>query len=298
MTKAIRYNIKMSEKLGWKPEWFDCEEFNEKLIEEIKKFQNEIGIESDGMCGVDTFRRLLSWRAEEIEKSDDDHRYSDHIICHGNSIPIEWEKVVLWTDEKSLKAKRGCYKEVNGRRDIRMFVNHWDVCLSSKMCQKVLDQRGISVHFLIDNDGTIYQTMDTTHIAWHAGNDNSDSVGVEISNGYYLKFQEKYKRAGLDERPVKTGAVVNGKTLEDHTDFYPVQIEALKALTKAIHNGLGIPLETPKNFLGKEYTDTLRKSVKDEFRGFVHHYHLTSRKTDCGGLDLVELLEEIKNESN
>lgn len=296
--KAIKYNIWSSGKYGWKPEWFGCTDFNEDLVEAIKAFQEEMRVDADGMCGPGTFRRIFSERAEAIEKADEDSNYSDHIICHGEAVKIEWDKVVLWTDLKGLKAKEGCYKKVNEKRNIRMFVNHWDVCLSSKMCQKVLDQRGISVHFLIDNDGTIYQTMDTTHIAWHAGNDNNHSVGVEISNGYYLKFQNKYVEAGFGERPVKSGAVVNGKTLEDHTDFYPAQIEALKALTKAIHKGLEIPLETPKNFLGKEYTDTLRKSVKDEFRGFVHHYHLTSRKTDCGGLDLVKLLEEIKNESD
>lgn len=296
--KAIKYNIWSSKKYGWKPEWFGCVDFNEDLVEAIKAFQKEMRVNSDGMCGPGTFRRIFSERAEVIESNDDDADYSDHIICHGEAVNINWDKVILWTDERSLKAREGCYKKVNGKRDIRMFVNHWDVCLSSRMCQKVLDKRGISVHFLIDNDGTIYQTMDTTHIAWHAGNDNSHSVGVEISNGYYLKFQEKYEKAGFEKRPVKTGAVVNGKTLEDHTDFYPIQIEALKALTQAIHKGLGIPLETPKNFLGKEYTDTLRKSLKDEFRGFVHHYHLTSRKTDCGGLDLVKLIEEIKNESD
>ena len=49
------------------------------------------------------------------------------------------------------------------------FVNHWDVCLSADSCAKVLNKRGISVHFLIDNDGTIFQMLDTQHKAWHAG---------------------------------------------------------------------------------------------------------------------------------
>ena len=297
MSKVIEYNKWMSEKLGWKPEWFDCAEFNEELIEKIKEFQREAGIESDGYCGAGTFRRLLSWRAEEIEKSDGDHLYSDHIICHGDPVPIGWDKVVLWSDEKGLKAKEGCYKRVDGKRDINLFVNHWDVCLSSAMCQRVLDQRGISVHFLIDNDGTIYQTLDTTHIAWHAGNANSFSVGVEITNGFYLKHQNKYVRNGFGERPVVKDAIVNGNKLEDHTGFYPVQIDALKALTEAIHKGLNIPLETPKNITGTEYTDTMTKSRIKGYRGFVHHYHLTKRKTDCGGLDLTKIIKAVKDGS-
>lgn len=295
MSKIKDYNEKSSKDLGWDPSWFGCEDFGDKLTEAIKAFQKEMKVEADGMCGPGTFRRKFNERAGDIEAADKDSVYSDHIICHGKSVSIEWDKVILWTDKGGLAAKEGCYKPYyGGERQIDMFVNHWDVCLSSKICQKVLDQRGISVHFLIDNDGTIYQTLDTTHIAWHAGNENERSVGVEISNAYYTKYQDKYIKAGHGKRPVKTGAVVNGVTLEDHTDFYPVQIEALKALTKAIHKGLGIPLETPTNINGTEYTDTLPAPRLKAFKGFVHHYQLTSKKTDCGGLDLVKLLKEIK----
>ena len=294
MSKVIEYNKKTADQLGWEPSWFGCSDFNEELTQAIKSFQKEMGVSADGMCGPGTFRRKFNERAEEIEREDSDPNFSDHIICHGNPVPIDWDRVVLWTDNGGYKAKEGCYRKVNGKREIDLFVNHWDVCLSSKICQRVLDQRGISVHFLIDNDGTIYQTLDTTHIAWHAGNQNGRSVGVEISNGYYPKYQSRYIKAGHGERPIKSGAVVNGVTLEDHTDFYPVQIEALKALTKAIHEGLGIPLETPTNINGTEYTDTLSAPRLKAFKGFVHHYQLTKRKTDCGGLDLVKLIKEIK----
>lgn len=290
----IDYNKKTAMQFGWSPEWFGCEDFNNELTEKIKQFQKEMGIEADGMCGPGTFRRKFNERAIEIERSDSDPNFSDHIICHGNPVHIEWDRVVLWTDRGGHKAKEGCYRHVDGTRNIDLFVNHWDVCLSSQICQKVLDQRGISVHFLIDNDGTIYQTLDTTHIAWHAGDENGRSVGVEISNAYYPRYQNKYVSSGFGERPIKSGAVVNGHILEDHTDFYPVQIEALKALTKAIHKGLGIPLETPTNINGTEYTDTLSASRLKAFKGFVHHYQLTSKKTDCGGLDLVKLLKEIE----
>ena len=80
-------------------------------------------------------------------------------------------------------------KKVGIPREPKLFVNHWDVCLNSKSCFKVLQNRGLSVHFLIDNDGTIYQTMDMQHIAFHAGNHNDVSIGVEISNAYYPKYQ-------------------------------------------------------------------------------------------------------------
>jgi hypothetical protein len=97
----------------------------------------------------------------------DDHKptnchYSNYIVYQGNFTPIEWDKVVLWSEQGGLETPAGNYYSYSGRpkRNIRLFVNHWDVCLSSRSCQRVLDKRGASVHFLIDNDGTIYQTLD------------------------------------------------------------------------------------------------------------------------------------------
>src|SRR5262245_32719066 len=52
---------------------------------------------------------------------------------------------------------------------VRQFVVHHDGCSSSDMCFSVLqNERGLSVHFMIDNDGTIYQTIDLGLMAYHA----------------------------------------------------------------------------------------------------------------------------------
>src|SRR5450432_1033684 len=66
---------------------------------------------------------------------------------------------------------------------IRQFVIHHDGCTSADMCFSVLqNERGLSVHFLLDNDGTIYQTIDLGLMAYHAAEWNIDSIGVEMSN--------------------------------------------------------------------------------------------------------------------
>src|SRR4051794_30390223 len=44
---------------------------------------------------------------------------------------------------------------------VDQFVIHFDVCGTSRRCFEVLqDRRGLSVHFMLDIDGTIYQTLD------------------------------------------------------------------------------------------------------------------------------------------
>ncbi len=66
---------------------------------------------------------------------------------------------------------------------VDQFVIHFDVCGISRQCFKVLqDERDLSVHFMLDVDGTIYQTLDLKERALHATVSNNRSVGIEIAN--------------------------------------------------------------------------------------------------------------------
>jgi hypothetical protein len=66
---------------------------------------------------------------------------------------------------------------------VDQFVLHYDVCGCSRQCFNILhDHRGLSVHFMLDIDGTIYQTLDMKERAWHATTSNDRSVGVEIAS--------------------------------------------------------------------------------------------------------------------
>ena len=293
------YNEASAKKLGWEPSWFGERFFDDKLVRAIKKWQKKNNLTADGMCGPGTFRRLWTERQSDIDDfKPDGCRYSNFIVYNGNFYPINWDKFVLWSEKGGLESKPGSYYDYSGRaeRKIRYFVNHWDVCLNSTSCQRVLDRRGISVHFLIDNDGTIYQTMDLQHGAWHAGSEraNRASVGVEISNAYYPKYQSWYKRNGFGERPIIDDAWVHGNKLEPFTDFYPEQIEAAKALWQAIHHATGIPYETPLSQFDKTSTKYVQDVLYGNFSGFVSHYHVSKKKIDCAGLDNKKLLDEIK----
>ena len=160
------------------------------------------------------------------------------------------------------------------------------------------NQRGISVHFCIDNDGTIYQLLDTQHGAWHAGvgKINHKSIGVEISNAYYTKYQNWYEKNGFGPRPIVDDAWVNGNKLSEHLGFYDVQVKAAQALWKACSSAYDIPLKSinsgNSDFLTS--TKTERSVANGTFKGVVSHYHITKKKIDCAGLDIVKLIEEIK----
>tara|TARA_R110001583_G_scaffold139223_2_gene291411 strand:- start:1787 stop:2686 length:900 start_codon:yes stop_codon:yes gene_type:complete len=294
----IFYNEASALKLGWTPAWFGCEEFDEDLVKAIKVWQKKNKISADGMCGPSTHRRIYNERLADIDDYEPyiiKEKEENFIVHHGNFIPINWPKVVLWSEGDGLKINKA-YTPYFEKRKINMFVNHWDVCLDSTTCAKVLNRRGVSVHFCIDNDGTIYQLLDTNHAAWHASSRkvNHASIGVEIANAYYQKYQSWYKKKGFGERPLMENALVHGKTLDPFTWFYPVQIQALQALWKAVHEGVGIPYECPLDNNGNTLTTTDRKVSSGRFKGFISHYHVTRKKIDCAGLDIKNLLKDIK----
>ena len=295
MNNVTRYNIKQAARYDWGPELFGCKHFDEELNDAIRQFQRESGLQPDGMCGPSTYRR----RFNDIESSGDftkDHSIQEgdkFIIHNGNATEIFWDKVVLWTDAPGFKARS--FRNLSGseERKPKMFVTHWDVCLNSTYCQKVLNKRGLSVHFLIDNDGTIIQTLDTQHVGYHAGSrHNSSTIGVEVSSAHDLKWQSWYERNGFGPRPIVKNAKCHGRRLNDFLGFYDVQEQALAALWEATSHAANIPLELPRT---KDTVDTAVQA--GGFRGFVNHYHITNRKIDCAGLDnerIMSMAHEIR----
>ena len=122
--------------------------------------------------------------------------------------------VVLWSDPQGFDAyQTRCIDQTGGccdfesrrygvrkgvehgsldelRDRISQLVLHFDGCVNSRSCFKSMHNRprpsgegcGLSAHFMIDADGTIYQTLDLVERAYHAEEANSGSIGVEICN--------------------------------------------------------------------------------------------------------------------
>jgi len=285
----IEYNVRSAHQHGWEPSWFDADEFDEELIEKIVEFQEEHDLTSDGLCGPMTFARKLT----EREANED----TNHIICNGEKVWIDWDKTINLYHKDSKRLPDDCYADYRGVRQPTMIVTHWDAALSADSCYGILKKRGISSHFIIDNDGTIYQMVDTQHVGWHAGigSVNTNSIGVDFSNAYYTKYQDWYVRRGFGERPILEDVKMHGRTLDPFLGYYPIQLEAYKALVKGLSNHYGIKLECPLDEDG-ELLSTVNPEEPGDFEGIVCHYHLTKRKKDTAGLELDKILKELRNQ--
>ena len=297
MGKKEDYNSAQSKKYGWTPDWFikGKNSFDTELTNSIADFQKLHGLVADGMCGPSTYRVANAEReaAEKLDALGWITDSSDVLWWGDKPIKIDWpsDKVHTFKDTGFPYPISKGLSKYSKKRSIKSFVTHWDVCLNSMSCAKVLAKRNVSVHFCIDNDGTIIQLHDLNDACWHAGNApvNRTSVGVEISNAYYPKYQNWYKKNVGKERPIMTGGKAQNKVLDDFTWFYPEQIEALKALYKAIHEGCGVPLAAPDEKWAYD-----KHAASGKFEGFMNHFHCSTKKIDCGGLDIEALLDEVK----
>ncbi len=233
------------------------------------------------------------------------NRYGMRISRFNNGMPD-------FTPEQ-IEQVRGGWTLEQLRDVVDQFVVHYDVCGTSRQCFKVLhDMRCLSVHFMLDLDGTIYQTLDLKERAWHAGTANSRSVGIEIANmGAYGENESKPwdDWYGLNDKgetiitipdrlgdggirtphfvgkPVRRDPVygeIQGRMLEQY-DLTPQQYDALIKLTAALHRIFPkIELRYPTDVNGELITHELTPEQFAEFRGVIGHYHITDRKVDPG----------------
>jgi hypothetical protein len=123
-------------------------------------------------------------------------------------------------------------------------------------------------------------------------------VGIDFSNAYYLKYQGYYRKKGFGNRPILSDSRVHGHKLKPHLGYYPVQIEAYKALLKCLDAHYGIELKCPLEVGGQMLCGVSEEAADGKFKGVVSHYHLTTRKIDCAGLEIDEIIQEIKEEKN
>lgn len=199
------------------------------------------------------------------------------------------------------------------QRVVDQFVLHFDVAGTSRTCFRVLqDDRDLSVHFMLDLDGTIYQTLDLKERAWHATTSNDRSVGVEIANiGAYqtnepnpfaewyqtnaagrtcITIPERFGDGGIRTpnfigHPARNEPVrgnIQGEDLVQY-DYTPEQYAALIKLTATLCSIFPkLKCQYPVDADGKLITHKLPDPALKNYEGVLGHYHIQTDKTDPG----------------
>lgn len=196
---------------------------------------------------------------------------------------------------------------------VDQFVIHFDDASISRNCFKTLhDDRDLSVHFMLDIDGTIYQTLDLKERAWHATTSNTRSVGIEIANtGAFhnetnRQFAKWYKHepgvqttitipqelgnggvhtpgfVGHPARPDPIWGNVQGQDWVQY-DYTPQQYAALVKLTATLCQVFPkLKCHYPADADGHLITHKLPDDMLNNYEGVLGHYHIQTNKEDPG----------------
>jgi N-acetylmuramoyl-L-alanine amidase len=210
------------------------------------------------------------------------------------------------------------------REQVDLFVIHYDACGTSAACFRTLqEERGLSVHFLLDVDGTLYQTLDLAEEAWHARAANPRSIGIEIAHvgayppgapspadPWYVRdehgtrlvvpapWARTIRTPGFAGRPAREEPVVGPIHGADwlQYDFTSEQYAALGELAAGFARVFPrIALDAPRAADGSVRTDALTDDEEAAFHGVLGHYHLQDDKRDPGpAFDWERFLAEAR----
>ena len=196
---------------------------------------------------------------------------------------------------------------------VDQLVLHFDGCGTSRTCFKVLqDERDLSVHFMVDLDGTIYQTLDVKERAWHATTSNNRSIGIEIANlgaypaagtndlGQWYHQESKGKTVitiparfgdgglrtknfvGHPARPDPMRGAIQDQELVQY-DFTPEQYSALTKLTASLCKIFpNLKCRYPVDAQGHLIPHKLPAEELKNYQGVLGHYHIQANKVDPG----------------
>lgn len=163
-----------------------------------------------------------------------------------------------------------------GRRDQPLVggVLHWTAAENpGNRVFETLSTRGISVHFAMDRDGTVWQFADpATTYTTNAGRSlGRKTWAIEIANyGIARTPPEEARDRGTHQ------ATIQGRQ-RTVANFYPVQRRNVFELATLIHDTLGLPKRVAVEPV--EFVPWARLRNAD---GILGHYHASVQKADPG----------------
>lgn len=285
LSQAQRMNVYYQARLGWPASMSDKPPQADQTALHIAKSQRASGyLVVDGILGPKTRAHM---RGEIWSPSP-----KNYFIVNQRRIPTDLPVVTFEQSEGLSFYDLPVWQmrtEPSGQ-NVDLLVLHWDECVSSHQCFYVLLQRGLSVHLMLDADGTIYQALDLAHArAWHARQANERSIGIEIQNA--LRPQDN---TPLEEARTWVEEILpHTDTLWRHFDFTKAQKDTLKRLAPQLCKLFQIPLQLPLDAQGQVLTGLCALP----YQGICGHYHLQTDKVDPG-LSLWPELQPICRAQN
>jgi N-acetyl-anhydromuramyl-L-alanine amidase AmpD len=208
-------------------------------------------------------------------------------VANGSSLIMRGESVPCAATVRTWHEHGLRYTGLAKRTGTFYVVNHWTGSENPPPAvYSNVRKRALSIHFVIDRDGTVWQFADADDRCAHAGVTvgNAFGLGIEIINRAHETGVPTYGVV----RPLRKERI-HGRELI-YAGFLPAQIEAAVALNEALCNAYGLPMRVPMLPDASDVSAAvLTPPELRKFRGCLPHSAFKADKMDCG-LELLRAL--------
>lgn len=92
----------------------------------------------------------------------------------------------------------GCFGDEKRKCECRGICIHHTCTSSARRTRSALSKKGLSTHFEVEKDGTIYQYRDERLLCSHCGSSNGKLIGIDITHLEGAPFPEAQVQAVKD----------------------------------------------------------------------------------------------------
>lgn len=200
-----------------------------------------------------------------------------YVICDGRKVQTPFN-VVGW-------ARSGYEFRGRNRTVTKVVVNHatgaenppsavYKTLLTHATYGKL---QPLSIHFVVDRYGEVYQMADTAIRCVHAQDANAISIGIE----FICRLSDFHKVPDKGVKRERVKARIHGVEVE-YDELTPEQIEAGVLLNEFLCGLYALPMVVPENPDGSVYLDQLSDQASQRFVGCTAHLHWHPEKYDAG----------------
>lgn len=216
-----------------------------------------------------------------------------YIYCRGAQMPTPFP-VRTWDDH-------GLRWTGRSRLRTSVILNHWTAAENPpiQVFENMSAHKGrdgkpepLSVHFVVDPFGTIFQFADTELRAAHCARPERNSAnGWSIGIEYQCRGHDtKVPTRGVTRH--KTVARIHGRLIS-YAELTERQLYVGTLLNQFLSDLYGLPFTVPVDETGAIVQDCLPERELMLYRGSACHFHFEPNKPDCG----VGILKAIKERS-
>ena len=204
----------------------------------------------------------------------------------GMSFAREWQRGL--TRGRPLFPRPGKPKNLAElQATIDKIIVHMDLTTGMKKTFRILAERGLSTHFGIDWDGTLYQFADPQRVAVHAGEHNARSIGIDLNNATknlrtrpeWVAIYERQMKARGEKRRIFRGKVQGSEIAA--FGYTEPQYRALDALLQVLVAAFPkVRPDTLRDARGKVQTEATESARIPG--GILAHYQTSGSRWDPG----------------